>query len=261
MIFDSHAHLNFKAFNNDYPKIIKKCLEENLWLINVGSKYETSQRAVEIASEYEKGVWAAVGLHPIHVEDEVFNYQKYLALAKNSDKVAAIGETGLDYYRITNNELGIKNLQKEVFKKQIELAMELNKPLIIHCRNAYDDVINILNSYFLIHNSKLKGVVHCFSGNAQQAKQFLDLGFYLGFTGIITYTSGYDAIVKDMPLEKILIETDCPYLAPVPRRGQRNEPIYVKYTAQKIAKSRNLPVEKIAEQTFRNALRLFKIKS
>jgi len=281
--FDSHAHLNFKAFNNDYPKIIKKCLEENLWLINVGSKYNTSEKAVDIAEKCEKGVWAAVGLHPIHIEDEVFNYQKYLELAKNP-KVAAIGETGLDYRRITNDELRIKNLQKEVFKKQIELAMELNKPLIIHCRDAHDDVVKILDSCFKIHVPRLRGVIHCFTGNSQQAEQYLELGFLLGFTGIITYSSDYDAIIKDIPLEKILIETDCPYLTPLkmqtdaddtqtnadnlprqsassPRKSAfiRNEPLYVKYVAQKIAEIRGLSLEKTAEQTFRNALRLFKI--
>ena len=171
--------------------------------------------------------------------------------------MAAIGETGLDYYRIKNNELRIKNLQKEVFKKQIELALALDKPLIIHCRDAHDDVISILNSYFLIHNSKLKGVIHCFTGNQKQAKQYLEMGIFLGFTGIITYSPAYDEIIKDLPLEKILIETDCPYLTPVPRRGQRNEPLYVKFVAQKIAAIRNLSLEEVARQTADNALNLF----
>ncbi|MFA5084257.1 MAG: TatD family hydrolase [Candidatus Paceibacterota bacterium] len=248
-LFDSHAHLNFKAFNNDYPKIIKKCLEENLWLVNVGSKYDTSEKAVSIAETYPKGIWAAIGLHPTHVGDENFIYQKYLALAKSSDKVVAIGETGLDYYRTTDPQSRIR--QKELFLNHLKLSQELNKPLILHCRDAYDDLLRELK------NIKTKGVIHCFSGDYQQAKQFLDLGFYLGFTGIITYSAAYDAIVKDMPLEKILVETDCPYLAPVPHRGQRNEPLYVKYTAQKIAEIRGISLEKTAEQTFQNTLKLF----
>ncbi|MDP3052854.1 MAG: TatD family hydrolase [bacterium] len=249
--FDSHSHLNFKAFNDDYPKIIKKCLDENLWLINVGSRYDTSEKAVAIAGNYEKGVWAAIGLHPTHVGDENFDYQKYLALAKSSDKVVAVGETGLDYYRTTDPQLRIK--QKELFLNHLKLAQELDKPLIIHCREAYDELIKELKNT----EYQFKGVVHCFSGNSQQAKQYLDLGLYLGFTGIITYSSDYDDIIRDMPLEKILIETDCPYLAPVPYRGQRNEPLYVKYTAQKIAEICGLSLEKVAEQTYQNAIRLF----
>ena len=252
MFFDSHAHLNFKPFQKDYVRVIERCFENNVWLINVGSQYETSQRAVAIASEYEKGVWAAVGLHPVHIEDEIFNYQKYLELAKNP-KVVAIGETGLDYYRITNPELRIK--QKELFLNHLKLAQELDKPLIVHCRNAYDELFQELRKI----KHQLKGTIHCFSGNYQQAKQYLELGFFLGFTGIITYSSEYDKLIKDLPLEKILIETDCPYLAPVPYRGKRNEPAYVKYTAQKIAEIRGFSLEKIAEQTVTNALNLFQI--
>jgi TatD DNase family protein len=216
MLFDSHAHLNFKAFNNDFNKIIKKCLDENLWLINVGSKYDTSEKAVAIAEKYEQGVWAAIGLHPTHVGDEIFDCQKYLALAKNSSKVVAIGETGLDFYRTKDSRL--KEKQKELFQQHLELTKELDKPLILHCRDAYDELIELLKA----NSSKLKanpGVIHCFSGNRQQAKRFLEMGFCLGFTGVVTYTSNYEEIIKDSPLEKILIETDCPYLAPVPHCG------------------------------------------
>lgn len=262
MLFDSHAHLNFKAFNNDYLKIIKNCLDENLWLINVGSKYDTSEKAVTIAKNYEKGIWAAIGLHPTHVGDEEFDYQKYLALAKSSEKVVAIGETGLDFYRTTDPKLRIK--QKELFLNHLKLAQELDKPLIIHCRDAYDELIELLKLQVPMPTGrqasyKLHGVVHCFSGNSQQAKQLLEIGLFLGFTGVITYSSNYDNIIKDLPLEKILIETDCPYLTPVPHRGQRNEPLYVKYMAQKIAEIRSLPLEKVAEQTFKNALQLFRL--
>jgi TatD DNase family protein len=154
-------------------------------------------------------------------------------------------------------KLDIKNLQKEIFLKHWELAREVKKPVIIHCREAHQDLLEVLKSEIL--HSKLRGVVHCFSGNLKQAEKYLAMGFYLGFTGIITYTSSYDKIIKNLPLEKILIETDCPYLAPVPYRGKRNEPVYVKYTAQKIAEIRGLSLEEIAEQTFQNACQLFKI--
>ena len=253
MFFDSHAHLNFKPFQKDYHRIIERCFENNIWLINAGSQYETSQRAVEIANEYEKGAWAAVGLHPADIEKEVFNYQRYLTLAKNSNKVAAIGETGLDYFHNKKN----KDRQKEILLKHLELAQEIKKPIIIHCREAHEDLLKLLASQS--SNYKLQGVIHCFTGDHQQAKRYLELGLLLGFTGIITYSSAYDEIIKNLPLEKILIETDCPYLAPAPHRGQRNEPIYVKHIAQKIAEIRNLSLEEVAKQTSDNALNLFQI--
>lgn len=252
---DSHAHLNFKAFYNDYPKIIKNCLEENLWLINVGSQYADSQQAVAIAENYEKGVWAAIGLHPTNAEDENFDYQKYLELAKNP-KVVAIGETGLDYYHIKNPESRIR--QKKIFLDHLKLAQEINKPLIIHCREAHEELAELLKAESCKPKA-VPGVIHCFTGNQKQAKQYIEMGFYLGFTGIITYSSAYDEIIKSLPLERILIETDCPYLTPVPRRGQRNEPAYVKHTAQKIASLRGLFLEEIAKQTTSNALNLFQI--
>jgi TatD DNase family protein len=259
MLFDSHAHLNFKAFKDDYRQVIKRCQENNVWMINVGSQYETSKKAIEIAEKYDKGVYAAVGLHPIHVEDENFDYEKYSDLAKNP-KVVAIGETGLDYYRDKNNpSTSFRASQKEIFLKHLELARELNKPVIIHCREAHRDLTEILK----IETQKLKansrGVIHCFTGNQKQAEKYLELGFYLGFTGIITYSSDYDEIIKNLPLDKILIETDSPYLTPIPFRDQRNEPSYVKYVAEKIATLKNLPLEKIAEQTTNNALKLFSI--
>jgi len=289
MFFDSHAHLNFKPFQKDYHGVIERCFKNNVWLINVGSKYDTSEKAISIAENYQKGVWAAIGLHPTHVGDEIFVYQKYLALARSSDKVVAIGETGLDYAvfvrkrserlqkrasAAAESEGGlhqeikiIKEKQKEVFLKHIELAQELNKPLIIHCRLAHEDLIEILftkvsrrPSYNFSNGENLfRGVIHCFTGNQEQAEKYLEMGFYLGFTGIITYSSEYDKLIKDLPLEKILIETDCPYLTPVPYRGQRNEPLYVKYVAQKIADIHGLPLEKVAEQTVTNALNLFQI--
>lgn len=263
MLVDSHAHLNFRAFKNDYSQVIERCQENNVWMVNVGSQYETSKKAVAIAEKYEKGVFAAIGLHPIHVGDEDFDYKKYLDLAKSSPKVVAIGETGLDYYHDKENpSTSFKASQKEVFLEHLKLSQELNKPIIIHCRNAHEDLIEMLHA----SRFKIRGVVHCFASNEQQAKKYLEIGFYLGLTGIITYSSDYDKIIKEMPLEKILIETDCPYLLPSVAlakegltRAARNEPLYVKYVAEKIASVRGLSLEKIAEQTTGNALKLFGI--
>lgn len=277
MLIDTHCHLNFKAFKDDAEKIIEKTLKHNIWMISVGSMYLTSLRAIKLAQNYKEGVYAAVALHPIHLkarnikdeldlneiekfEFEEFDYQKYLEMAKNG-KVVAIGETGLDYYRIKENINETKNLQKEVFIKHIKLAKELKKPLIIHCREAHNDLYQILELEFKDFQIKEKGngVIHCFSGNYEQAMKYLDLGFLISFTGIITFSNDYDEIIKKLPLDKIMIETDAPYLTPIPFRGKRNEPIYVKYVAQKIAEIKNLDFKKVAEETTINARLIFNI--
>jgi TatD DNase family protein len=268
-IIDTHAHLNFRAFKDDGDEIIKKTLEGGAYIINVGAAFETSKKAVEIAEKYSEGVFAAIGLHPIHIGDEEFSYEKYKELAENK-KVVAIGETGLDYHRIMNNESGIIEKQKEIFKKQIELAIELNKPLIIHCREAFkenkiikdsahDNILKILNSHFKIHNSKLHGVIHSFSGNVSQAREYRKLGFKIAFNGIITFARDYDGVVLDTPLEDILIETDCPYLTPIPYRGQRNEPLYVIEVAKKLAEIKKIDLGEVVKQTTENAKEVFDI--
>jgi len=237
MLIDTHAHLNFNAFKDDLDKVIGRCLAENIWMINVGTKYETSKRAVEIAEQYEEGVYAAVGLHPIHLGTglvkirtdseegsfetggEDFHISEYKSLAQ-SPKVVAIGEIGLDYYYKpkTKKKLELfKEKQKELLLKQLDLAKELNLPVIFHCRMAHEDLLKILNYKLKTKNYKLNGVVHCFTGSWEQAKQYLDMGFYLGFNGII-YKLDLKEVIEKTPIEKILIETDCPYLTP-PRAG------------------------------------------
>jgi TatD DNase family protein len=295
MLIDTHAHLNFPAFDKDRNKIIEKCLENDLWLINIGSNYETSKRAVEIAEKYEKGVYASIGLHPINLDtglvklktdesegehfEKEFDFEKYKSLALRSfsegGKVMAIGEIGLDYYwkpKTTKKKEMFKQRQKELFFKELELAQELNLPVIFHCRMAHDDFIEILRSTFHTPHSKINGVMHGFVGTLEQLKEYLKLGFYIGFNGIIFKKIegiNFEENIKNAPLEKILIETDCPYLTPpLARRSfseggqnqdERNEPLYVKYIAQEIAKIKNLSFEKVAEITTKNARQLFKI--
>lgn len=305
MLIDTHAHLNFSAYKEDADEIIKRTLAEDIWIINVGSEYKTSQRAVEYAEKYEKGVYAAIGLHPNHLEKqavkdeneieyrtdgEEFELSKYETLAKN-EKVVAIGEIGLDYFRLgescggsdtqrdsssslrvtpQNDIEKIKDKQKQVFLEQMDLAKQMDKPMIIHCREAYKDLIALLNMFQAGCSSclfacpgagakKMKGVVHCFCGDIDQANQFLDLGLFLGFNGLITFSREYDQVVKDVPLEKILLETDCPYLSPEPHRGKKNEPLFVKYAAEKIAELKGIGFEQVAEQTTKNARELFGI--
>ncbi len=277
MLIDTHAHVNFNGYKGDFEEVIKRTLENDVWMINVGSQYETSKKAVEIAEKYEKGIYAAVGLHPIHLAEGIFKvkldgeetafqaknedfyYEKYKGLAQSS-KVVAIGETGLDYYYRPKTKKKLeefKNKQKEVFLQHLELVKELNLPIIFHCRMAHDDLIKILNTRYKIQNTRPRGVIHCFTGTWEQAGQYLEMGLYLGFNGII-FKLNLDEIIKKTPLERILIETDCPYLTPPPMVG-RNEPFYVRYVAERIAKVKNLSFQDLSKITTENAKKLFSI--
>jgi len=280
MIIDSHAHLNFNAFLNDYQQVIERCLQESIWMINVGTKYETSKRAVEIAQEYEKGVWAAIGLHPIHLDtglvkmkidkeeiefksrEENFDYNKYKELAR-SKKVVAIGEIGLDYYwkpKTKKKQELFKEKQKNALLSQLRLAKELGLPVIFHCRMAHKDLISIL-----LENPDLRpsrAVAHSFVGDKQDLKKYLDFGFYIGFNGIIfKEIPGVDfkEIIKITPLNKILLETDSPYLAPPPFQNKRNTPLNTKYIAKEISRIKKIDFNKITEITTQNARELFSI--
>jgi len=292
MLVDTHVHLNFAAFNRDREEIIKKCLENEIWMINIGTNYETSKRAVEIAKQYKKGVYASIGLHPINLEtglvkikideeegahfEKEFDYEKYKDLVLHSlgegGKVVAIGEIGLDYYwrpKTTKKKELFKQKQKELFLKELNLAQELNLPVIFHCRMAHNDLIEEL----IIMNYELgiKGVMHGFVGTLEQLQKYLKMGFYIGFNGIIFKKIegiNFEENIKITPLDRILVETDCPYLAPpLPAEASakagpinvRNEPIFVKCIAQKIAEIKKISFEKVAEVSTENAKRLFKL--
>ncbi|OGY44654.1 MAG: hypothetical protein A3B89_04195 [Candidatus Buchananbacteria bacterium RIFCSPHIGHO2_02_FULL_40_13] len=284
MLIDSHCHINFSAYKNDAQAVIGRALASDTWLINIGSQYSTSVRTIKIAENYHQGVYAVVGLHPIHLVDDItesvvidgqkqgittkreeFDYDKYKALAKSSTKVVGLGETGLDYFYFNEavDTEAHKKIQRKVFTDFIKLGQELNLPLVIHARGSkndhygvYDDVLEILRATGVFF-----GVAHCFGGNLRQAQEFIKLGFYIGFTGLVTFKSQAEevqSIVKELPLDKILIETDAPFLSPEPYRGQRNEPAYVKLVAQKVAELKNLPISEVSDATFNNAKNLFK---
>lgn len=272
MIVDTHSHLIFKAYDKDRDEIIKRTQKEGMLCIDVGTKYETSKKAVELAEKYEN-IYAAIGMHPIHIKTDLlkikmdeeegafmplgedFDAEKYRELAK-SKRVIAIGEIGLDYYYRPKTKTRLeefKKLQKQVFIQQLDLAEELNLPVIIHCRMAFEDLYEILKG------RNLKGVIHCFTGSWDLAKKFIDLGFYIGINGII-YKLDLDEVIKKCPLDKILVETDCPYLTPFEEgKNKRNEPIFVKHVIQKIAGLKGLTFEQVAEATTQNAKNLFKI--
>lgn len=266
--FDAHTHVNFVAFNEDRGAAISRSGDAGVGMNIVGTQLDTSKAAVELA-EANGEVYATIGLHPIHTgksyhdekelgeggkaftsRGENFDAAAYEKLAA-SKKVIAIGECGLDYFRL---EADTKKRQEEVFIQQIELANKLNKPLMLHIRNAYDDALSILKAH-----SKVKGDVHFFAGDWETAKEFLDFGFTLSFTGVLTFTHDYDEIVKNAPLDMLLSETDAPYVAPVPYRGKRNEPAYVVEVVKAIAHIRGLSTETVASQLMENAGRVFDI--
>lgn len=257
---DTHAHLNFEAFNEDWRQVMKQCSANQIKVINVGSQIETSKKAIEIAEAFPGEAYAGVGLHAIHCSDEEFSYQAYKELAQNS-RVVAIGETGIDYYRLwadsKEEEAGVKAKQQEVFNQHLDLALELDLPAIIHCRDAYEEMIAILKG----RPKNPKGVIHCFLADRKIADEFLSLGFLVSFTGIITFTDDQKLfqLIKELPLDKIMVETDSPLLAPVPFRGQRGEPIHVRFVAQKVADLKGISLEEVAEATVANATNLFKL--
>ncbi len=276
MLIDTHCHLNFSAFKRDWRKIIEDCLKAGIWMINVGTKFETSKRAIEIAKEFKEGVYCAIGLHPIHLEtglvkikddtqeiefkrkEEDFDYKGYKELAKN-EKVVAIGEIGLDYYFHPKSKKKMKEFkekQKMALLNQLELGREMKLPIIFHCRFAHQELINLLSDY-LKRNSSLSGVVHCFTGTWEEAQKYLKMGLYLGFNGII-FKRDLTEVIEKTPLERMLLETDAPYLHPLQKR-ERNTPFSVKLVAEKIAEIKKVSFEKVALLTFENAKRLFRL--
>ncbi len=270
MLFDSHSHLNFQAFDEDREKVIARCRTAGMQVVNVGAAFGTSKKAVEIADG--KNFYASLGLHPIHVFDEEFDLTAFQSLIdQNPGKVVAMGETGFDYYHLdmsfakgAKSVEEIKAKQKKVFLQHIELAQKNNLAVIVHGRNgenepsAYQDIYQLLKT-----SGQKRGVVHCFGGNLAEAKQVTDIGFYIGITGIVTFdkTGVLEQMVREISLEQILIETDAPYLTPEPHRGKRNEPLYVQYVAEKIAKILGKDTEEIIQITNHNAKKLFNIKN
>jgi len=264
--FDAHTHVNFVAYNSDREATILRAKDAGVGMNVVGTQFDTSKAAVALAEKYDN-VYATIGLHPIHTSKsyhdaqelgeggkeftsrgEVFDMAAYEELGK-SPRVIAVGECGLDYYRCDQST---KALQSKVFIEQIELANKLEKPLMLHIRNAYDDALEILKAH-----AQVKGDTHFFAGNWDTAKKYLDFGFTLSFTGVITFTHDYDEVVKNAPLDMLLSETDAPYVTPAPHRGKRNEPAYVELVVRQIAAIRDEDFEKVREQLLTNARRVF----
>lgn len=273
---DSHAHVNFSAYKDDRDQVIEDSLAQGVGVINVGSQYGTSAKAVQMAENYKTGVWAVIGVHPLHLHKqkieyhdsdelpmeeiemsgETPDYDRYFELGK-SPKVVAIGEIGLDYHHFEPGddvEL-ITKKQKEALVKFLLLANRLNKPVALHCWDAYSDLLEILKA----HPVKKCGVVHSFIGSYKTAKKFIELGYKIGLNGVVTYSDSFNRLIKEVDLENILLETDCPYLNPGDKRGTRNVPASVKIIAEHIAKIKEVPIETVAVITTKNTQELFNL--
>ncbi|WP_053954862.1 TatD family hydrolase [Inediibacterium massiliense] len=255
MLFDSHAHLDDPRFDKDRDEIIKRAQENGIsYIVNPGSDFETSVRSIEMAKEYDM-VYAAVGVHPHDVKDMDEITLSLLKGLSKKPKVVAIGEIGLDYHY----DHSPRDLQREWFRRQIHLAKEVKLPIIIHDREANDDVLRILKEEEAFETGV---VLHCYSGSAELARQYIKLGAYISIAGPVTFNNARKTVevVESIPLEYLFVETDSPYLTPVPYRGKRNEMSYVKYVAEKVANIKGISIEEVAHQTTENAKKFFNIK-
>jgi TatD DNase family protein len=274
---DVHAHINFPDFAADREEVIKRAQENGTIIINVGTTLASSKEVLSLAENHEH-VYAIVGLHPIHVACdhehatpesdsyshnyfEEFDYDEFEKLVAHP-KTVGVGECGIDVFRLPENldREAVLKKQEEDFRKQIELAVKYDKPIMIHARESYGKILEILDDCFKAYGSKLRGNAHFFVGSTQEAQAFLDRGFTVSFTGVITFAKQYKELVEYIPLESMLSETDCPFVAPQAYRGKRNEPLYVEEVVKKIAEIKNIDLETVKKTLLNNAFRQFNIK-
>ena len=253
MLFDTHAHMDDRAFDADRKELLNGLKDNQIKLLmNPGCSLESSRNASRLSEEYN-WIYAAVGSHP-DAADEVCDevLEEYRALCKSNPKIRAIGEIGLDYHY----EDIPRNLQQKAFEAQLALAKELDLPVIIHDREAHEDSMNLIRKF-----PEVKGVFHCYSGSAEMARQLVNMGWYIGFTGVLTFKNARKAVevAERVPVDRIVLETDCPYMAPEPFRGKRNDPGKLYRTAEKLAEIRGLTVEEIHRITTENGKRLYRI--
>ena len=259
MLVDSHAHIGAPRFDSDRDKVMERAREAGIsFVFDVGSDLESSKKAIGLTQQYDE-VYAVIGFHPHNASRMINGDLETLAELTQQPKVVAIGEIGLDFYR----NLSPRDTQIESFKRQLELAEKLGLPVVIHSRDAQQEVLGILTDW-AEHSGQDKplGVLHCFSGDIELAGRYIEMGFLISIAGPVTYRNSHAVdIARDIPLEKLVVETDCPYLAPHPYRGKRNEPSYLSFVVEKIGQIRGIPSDLIAEQTTNNAIRLFRLAS
>lgn len=265
--FDIHAHVNDSQYDGDREAVLLRMKEHSVWSIQVGTDYKTSQSVVTMVMLGDTGIYASIGVHPIDDRNERFDKEFFEELIK-SKNIVAIGECGLDYSRLNEvSDIAFeKNRQRELFGQQIDFAVAHDLPVMIHCRDsdkaladAHRDILTILCDRKEKYSDRLRGNVHFFSQTIEIAREYFALDFTISFTGVITFTHEYDEVIRLAPLERIMSETDCPYVTPVPYRGKRNEPIFVEEVVKKVAEIRNEDYETVREALVQNALRVFRI--
>ena len=258
---DIHSHPSFPAYDHDREEMLGRLTQNNIWAIGIGVDLESSKKEVALA-ESREGIFACIGLHPNDNKEETFDEKEFEKLVTSS-KVVGVGECGLDYARMEGGEEEIiveKKRQKDIFIKQIEFALKYDKTLMLHCRDSYGDVLDILEGYKKEHGDKLRGNTHFFAGSVAEAERFVKIGFTLSFTGVITFAGSYDEVIKNTPIEMIMSETDAPFVAPVPYRGKRNESAYVLEVVKRVAEIKGIALEESKKALVSNAFRLFKLK-
>ncbi len=254
MLIDSHAHLDSSRFHKDLDEVLKRAQEYGVdKIINIGCNMESSKKTTSLSERYDQ-IWSVVGFHPHDAKEVKESDWDELDKLTDHPKVVGVGEMGLDYYR----DLSPRKKQQEVFRRQIQVAKKKKMPIVVHDRDAHEEVFAVLKEEKAGEN---KGVMHCYSGDLEFAKKCMDMGFYISIAGPVTFkkTSRLKEVAKSIPNDRLLVETDCPYLAPEPYRGKRNEPAYVKYVAAKIAELRGMSYEEIVAATRENTCRLFKL--
>lgn len=255
--FDIHSHLNDSRYIDDKDVVIARMKAEEVFTMVVGTDLEMSQSAIELALA-DDHIFAVVGLHPTDNHKENFRIEEYQVLAKHP-RVVAIGECGLDFFRMREDTVQERERQVEIFEKQIMLAVEAELPMMIHCRSAHDEVLDILKARKREYGDRLTGNIHFFSEGIETARKYFDLDFTISFTGVITFADQYDEVIRESPVSRLLTETDCPYVSPVPYRGQRNEPIRVVEVVRQMAQIRGMTEEELAPIVVENAFRVFRI--
>lgn len=253
-IFETHAHYEDVKFDSDREELLASLPKQNIeYVINVGSNLETTNKSIELAKQYDY-IYAAIGVHPSDVEELDESSYDVLEKAAKFEKTVAIGEIGLDYY--WDKEPAVQAKQREWFKRQMLLAKEHNLPVIIHSRDAAEDTMRVMKE---VKAEEIPGVIHCYSYSVEMAKEFIKMGYYIGIGGVVTFKNAkkLKEVAAEIPLERILLETDCPYMAPEPHRGERNSSLYIPYVVEKLAEIRNISKEEIISTTNQNARKLF----
>ncbi|MBE5938157.1 MAG: TatD family deoxyribonuclease [Lachnospiraceae bacterium] len=256
-IFDSHAHYEDRRFDEDRDNLLRGMKESGVdYIVNVGSSIDTTKKTILLTEQYDF-IYGSAGVHPEECKDMKDDDLLFLEEVCKHNKIVAVGEIGLDYYW----DEPARDIQKKWFRKQLELAVKVNLPVIIHTRDAIEDTMNILKEYTPLMSQGIHGVIHCFSGSAQSAAEFVKMGYYIGIGGVVTFKNAkkLKEVAQEIPIENIVIETDCPYMAPEPYRGKRNDSSYLSYVVSKLAKIKGISEQEVTEITAENALRMYRM--